>query len=104
MNSLLQKLGLTLNDVLKSTLTLLLFFVLLAVGPLWLFKNKIPPWAIGGYVVGVFYFLAVNTRNNGGSQGDTVFSGGLADIVNSGTTGDTGGALRDPNIYNNLGL
>jgi hypothetical protein len=105
MKWLADKLGLAVNDFLKSTLTLLLFFALVALAAWFLLKRHVPAYAAGGFAAGAFYFLLVNTRNNGGSEGDSgsVFSGGLNDIINSGRTGDTGGTLRDPNIYNNLG-
>ncbi len=103
MKALLAKLGLTVNDFLKSTLTLLLFFALLGLAAWFVMKKHVPAYAAAGFGLGAFYFLIVNAKNNGGSEGDRIFSGGLADIVNSGRTGDTGGTLRDPNLYNNLG-
>jgi hypothetical protein len=101
MSNLLDKLS---SGVLKSTLTLLLFFALVGVAGWFLMKKRVPSYMVAGYVVTAFYFLAANSKNNGGSQGDKVFSGGLNDIVNSGNAGDIGGSLFDPNVINSLDL
>ena len=101
MSSLLQKLGLTLNDIVKSTLTLFLYFAFIAAVVLWLlpalgFKIKVSVWTIGGFALGAFYFLFVNEKNNGGSQGDQVAPGGLNDILaNEQKTNPYAGALEN---------
>lgn len=103
MNWLSQKFGSAFNDVVKSTLTLVIFFALVAVAAWLAMRKHVPASMAAGFGLAALYFVIVNSKNNGGSEGDSVFSGGLADIVNSGTTGDTGGTLRDPNLYNRLG-
>ena len=92
MNWLAEKIGTSVNSLLASTLTLLIFFVLVGVAGWYLMHKRVPAYAVGGFLIAAFYFLAVNTKNNGGSEGDKVFDGNINELM-AGSSGVYGPGL-----------
>src|SRR6266699_6051458 len=94
--SFLQKLGFGVDDVLRSSLSILIFFVLIGAGLWFLFRRKLAPIFFAGFGVGGLYLLWVNSRNNTGSGpggSDPVFQGNATDAAIAGSGGIAGDGL-----------
>ena len=68
------------DDILKSSLTVLLWLILAFVALWWLLRAKVSPVFWAGYALGSLYFFWVNAQNN---RPDAIFTGAGGSIPTS---------------------